>query len=598
MLRPRANTIHSRLVVSTIGLVCLSVLIGLSTDSFLSLIRLNREIRHYTHTQVPGTLKLLNLDRDFYQAQWALEQAAQEDDSAIRHRLIQEHRLNRDQVHERYAAFTTLIAPAPGEQHVREQFAHLFESWRVNAIRAAARIEDGADAAHIHEIIKHTRTQFTQARNRIDLLEESYHEPITLGAQASLAEEHETVRAIVLTTAALGVGLILALYNIIAISRQQRALERSNEQTERQNRAREFENRVNESLSMTRTEAMALQMMTEAVEELGLEGRVDVMLADSSQAHMRLATTTDPTADGPACTVKSPHDCPAVRAGHELSFPTSSCFSACPYLRRRPEGGCSASCVPINTMGRAVGVLHAICPNGHPPDSLQVEQLTMITSKLSERIGLLRAYEQSRTQASTDALTGLFNRRSLEQHIQSLQESGHGYAVAYGDLDRFKKLNDTHGHETGDRALRMFSRVLRESLRPSDIVGRWGGEEFVVLLPSLTAEQAATAIERVRERLAEVVSSGNNPHFTASFGIAHCSQADQFAEVLALADAALLEAKEAGRDRVVISQEMDRSFEATSGNELDHLFEADPDEGMPHGIPIEPDPRQPQDAED
>ncbi len=598
MSKLRSKPRNSRLVVSVIGLACLSVLIGLSAESFLTLTRLNREIRQYTHNQVPGTLKLLNLDRDFYQAQWFLEQAAQADDTATRAQLIAEHRLNRRQVRERYRVFTDLVRAAPGEQPVREQFTGLFERWRVQATRAAARIEDGADPAQVDQVVLATRDLFTQARNRVDLLEEHYHEPITLGAKANRADARETARAIVLTTTALGVGLALALYNIIAISRQQHAIELSHAETDRQNRARAFENRVNASLSMTRTEAIALQMMTEAIGELGVDGRVDVLLADSSQAHMRLATTTDLKADGPVCAVKTPHDCPAVRAGHEVSFESSTCFSACPYLRSRPEGECSATCVPINTMGRAVGVLHATGPDGQPLDELRVEQLTMIASKLSERIGLLRAYERTRSQASTDPLTGLLNRRSLERHIQSLRDGDRGYAVAYGDLDRFKELNDAHGHETGDRALRMFSRVLRESLRPTDIVGRWGGEEFVVLLPESTAENAATVLGRVRERLAEAVRAGNHPHFTVSFGIAYCSQVDSFAEVLALADAALLEAKEAGRDRVVISEQADRRFESTCAHELDHLFDADPTDPPPHGTPTEPDTAQPQDTVD
>ena len=124
-----------------------------------------------------------------------------------------------------------------------------------------------------------------------------------------------------------------------------------------------------------------------------------------------------------------------------------------------------------------------------------------------------------------------------------------------GDLDHFKTLNDTHGHEAGDQALRLFSRVLRDSIRPNDLAARYGGEEFVVLLPDCNVESATIVLERVRERLALALTAGRVPAFTASFGIASSSDADTFDEVLAVADRALLSAKAAGRNRVIVAVE-------------------------------------------
>ena len=125
--------------------------------------------------------------------------------------------------------------------------------------------------------------------------------------------------------------------------------------------------------------------------------------------------------------------------------------------------------------------------------------------------------------------------------------------MAYGDLDHFKDLNDTFGHAAGDRALRTFSQVLRDSLRPADIPGRYGGEEFVIVLPDCPVDEARQVLERVRERLAERIVVADLPPFTISFGLASSDHATDFDQVVALADAALLSAKAGGRDQVVTS---------------------------------------------
>ena len=122
------------------------------------------------------------------------------------------------------------------------------------------------------------------------------------------------------------------------------------------------------------------------------------------------------------------------------------------------------------------------------------------------------------------------------------------YSVAYGDLDDFKKLNDVFGHDAGDRSLRTFAQVLRDALRPSDIPCRYGGEEFVVVLPACPISEAVTVLERVREQTALRLTSGRLPSFTMSFGVASSDQAGDFEQVVALADGALLRAKGAGRD--------------------------------------------------
>ena len=146
------------------------------------------------------------------------------------------------------------------------------------------------------------------------------------------------------------------------------------------------------------------------------------------------------------------------------------------------------------------------------------------------------------------------NRRSLRTPNAIFRaDDGGVYALAYGDLDHFKILNDTHGHEAGDQALRLFARVLGDSLRPNDIAARYGGEEFVIVLPNCDTAVATGVLERVRESLALALGAGRVPRFTVTFGLASSAHAAAFDEIVAIADQALLEGKAAGRNRVAVA---------------------------------------------
>jgi diguanylate cyclase (GGDEF)-like protein len=203
--------------------------------------------------------------------------------------------------------------------------------------------------------------------------------------------------------------------------------------------------------------------------------------------------------------------------------------------------------------GSSIGVFHVTREDGSPPSNAVEKNVEVVARRASERLAMLRSFEVSQTQANSDSLTGLMTRRSLETAVRDLHITGTPYSVAYGDLDHFKDVNDTFGHAAGDRALRTFSQVLRDSLRPLDIPGRYGGEEFVIVLPECPVDEARQVLERVCERLAERIVVADLPPFTISFGLASSDQAADFDQVVALADAALLSAKAGGRDQVVTS---------------------------------------------
>lgn len=310
----------------------------------------------------------------------------------------------------------------------------------------------------------------------------------------------------------------------------------------------EFEGRLQQALEMARSEAPALDIVAQALSEAAPHAEAEMLLADSSRAHFRRVLDAAPERSNAGCGVISPHECPAASSGQTKVFPDSSALGACPNLRGR---GCSALCVPVSIAGNSAGVIHVTSADGSPPSEEVRRDVEVVARRASERFAMLRAFEVSQTQANTDSLTGLLTRRSLESSIGELEDSGIPYAIAYGDLDHFKQLNDVFGHSAGDRALRAFSHVLRDSLRPTDVACRYGGEEFVIVLPDCAADQAVPVLERVREQLAKRLSSGKVPEFTVSFGIASSDQAASFEQTVHLADEALLQAKAAGRDRIV-----------------------------------------------
>ncbi|MFP3390553.1 diguanylate cyclase [Brevibacillus sp. SIMBA_040] len=156
--------------------------------------------------------------------------------------------------------------------------------------------------------------------------------------------------------------------------------------------------------------------------------------------------------------------------------------------------------------------------------------------------------------ARTDPLTGLTNRRTFEATMQQWMEEQASFSVILMDLDRFKSINDTHGHQSGDEVLKHFAQIVSASLRSGDVCCRFGGEEFVALVSHASAEEAYQVAERIRHTL-ETSTNPIGQLITVSQGIAHYpSHTDSAEGLLHLADVALYEAKRSGRNRTVIAE--------------------------------------------
>jgi diguanylate cyclase (GGDEF)-like protein len=356
-------------------------------------------------------------------------------------------------------------------------------------------------------------------------------------------------------------GLTFALFGAVAIyltsarpirralSAQQDAVESYEAVLEERTDHHRLTGRLQSALDMAESDLDAFDVVARAMDAMA-EGPTELLLADSSRAHLRRVAVASHRG-GPACSVETPWSCPAVRRGRTMEFADSSELDACPRLRDRPTGPCSALCVPVTVLGTPMGVIHTTAGLEDPPGPVERSALEAIAEQAGSRIGILRAMATSELQATTDPLTGLLNRRSLEEQLGELAERGARFTVAFCDLDHFKRLNDTHGHEAGDRALRCFARLLRGAVRDADVVCRYGGEEFVVLFPDTDAAQAEPVMSRLAESLETAVLAGEVPELTVSVGIADWTTASEPTEAIRQADGAMFQAKQAGRDQIV-----------------------------------------------
>jgi diguanylate cyclase (GGDEF)-like protein len=191
----------------------------------------------------------------------------------------------------------------------------------------------------------------------------------------------------------------------------------------------------------------------------------------------------------------------------------------------------------------------------------QAETANWLAGHAATALANARSHRAVQRQALVDGLTGLANRRpcedALKKEVVRAKRLGDPLAVIVADLDDFKAVNDRHGHPTGDKVLREFAEALKASVREIDIPSRWGGEEFVVVLPGTDEAGGAHVAERIRREFARRVvlaPSGEQIISTASFGVVGFAGRGGTSQLLAAADAALYKAKRAGKDRIAIAE--------------------------------------------
>jgi diguanylate cyclase (GGDEF)-like protein len=195
--------------------------------------------------------------------------------------------------------------------------------------------------------------------------------------------------------------------------------------------------------------------------------------------------------------------------------------------------------------------------SGSKLDADQIETARALASQAAVALENARLHRLVERQALVDGLTGLANRRSLDEtlgtELARAGRLGHELCLVLADLDHFKRVNDEHGHLAGDDVLRAFAQTLAETVRETDVAGRWGGEEFALVLVGVGVAGGVELAERARRAIAaRIIDTGAGPlRVTASFGVAACTGGATIEELTAAADEALYEAKNGGRDQVV-----------------------------------------------
>lgn len=316
---------------------------------------------------------------------------------------------------------------------------------------------------------------------------------------------------------------------------------------------RRAEDRLRAALADADDEDQALDALHGAVSQWWPGTWSGVLASD------RGGTTLVPAAlaDGPGHPAAANPDaatCRALRHHRTAVSERSDDFDACRHLDAAPEP-VSGVCVPIVLDGEALGVIRWIGAAGTPLPPDDVRSLEALAQLAAWRIGALAPAPAGAEVPHLDPLTGLLNRRSTGLAVRELVRGLVPFTLAVCDLDDFDAYNEVHGHDRGDRALRLLSRVLRSTLRPTDVLGRTGGDELMVAFPRTSSLDAAAALERVRESLVLALTQEDLPVFTASFGVADSNQADSIEGIVRTAQAAVTLAKQAGRNRVVVAGE-------------------------------------------
>jgi diguanylate cyclase (GGDEF)-like protein len=320
-------------------------------------------------------------------------------------------------------------------------------------------------------------------------------------------------------------------------------------------------NNMNDLLQACVTQAEAYQVITMIAGDLFPGHNGSLAILDGKHGHLEVVARW-----GAETTMEaafSLEDCWALRRGqlHEVTDPQSGLL--CRHFTHTPQGG--YFCLPLTVLGETLGVIslidNSVSTGHHTPGLKQLAVTISETIKLS--LSNLKLREELRQQAVHDPLTGLFNRRYLAETLpRELNRAEHinGHlCVVMLDIDGFKQYNDSAGHGPGDLLLREFAGILREHSRKSDIVCRYGGDEFVLIMPDSSVADTKQRMEQIRVYL-KVMQQAQNAGkdlgiITISAGIAAMPEhGSTERELLKAADEAMYTAKQGGRDRVVIYQ--------------------------------------------
>jgi diguanylate cyclase (GGDEF)-like protein/PAS domain S-box-containing protein len=255
-----------------------------------------------------------------------------------------------------------------------------------------------------------------------------------------------------------------------------------------------------------------------------------------------------------------PDDCLALRRGQTHLLNEQQAILRCLHLPNPPPA--VSYCLPMQAQGETLGVLHVQSPFEENLDEAKLQLAYTVVEQAGMALSNLKLREALREQSIRDPLTGLYNRRYMEevlkQQLSRATRHLHPLGIIMIDIDHFKLFNDTHGHPAGDALLRELGRFVQSHIRGEDIACRYGGEEFTLIMPDASLEAARQRAELLRQMAGQLRwRDAGQPQeaITLSAGVAIYPQHGRTMEtVLRSADAALYRAKQEGRDRVIVAE--------------------------------------------
>ena len=253
------------------------------------------------------------------------------------------------------------------------------------------------------------------------------------------------------------------------------------------------------------------------------------------------------------------NECWALRRGQTQPLGELQSEPCCIHLEKPLPA--ASFCVPLQVQGEILGSLHLQSEQKEKLDEAKRQLAYIVVEQMGMALSNLKLREALREQSIRDPLTGLFNRRYMEealsQQMSRVTRQLHPLGIVMIDIDHFKRFNDTYGHAAGDTLLRELGQFLQKKIRKEDIACRYGGEEFILILPDATLEAAQQRAEELRQEIRRLhVQVGQSDEtITLSMGVAiHPQHARTIENVLRAADSALYRAKREGRDRVIVAE--------------------------------------------
>lgn len=395
-------------------------------------------------------------------------------------------------------------------------------------------------------------------------------------AEITLKGRHYEVTISPIWQAGTYVGTIKVLHDITEHKLAEEAVNHANEklkqwveELEERNREIALLSSLDELLQACRTSEEAYRLIAQYAGKLFRSSSGAIYSFNASRNLLEYSGgwgTQDPSDDNPAGRAFGPEDCWALRRGQMHIVEATSSGMTCAHIDLQQTE--SHACIPLIAHGEARGVLSLEIGKGETTPAQRLiltESARRLAVSMAGHVALalenLKSRETLRIQSIRDPLTGTFNRRymeeTLEREVHRANRSDYAFGVIMLDLDYFKLFNDTHGHNAGDVLLREVGALLNRNIRAEDVVCRYGGEEFTVILPEISLDICLSRAEQLREQATQLNVFHNGQTLggvTMSLGVAlfpmHGSTGQA---VLEAADAALYRAKREGRNRVVVA---------------------------------------------